>query len=133
MGLKRWPPLLTLAVVLVLAACGSTNAAPSASSKVTTTGFGRVTGVVYPEHGTYNGFGAHLWFIRSDGQRFPVSVPADSNFSVRLPSGSYTVKARGKMVIVPQGIASCSTEHPVDVRRGITVNVSVGCMGHRAT
>jgi hypothetical protein len=66
MRLKRSLALLALPVIFVLAACGNSSAAPSALSKIATTGFGRVTGVVYPEQGAYQGFGANLWFIRSD-------------------------------------------------------------------
>jgi len=121
MKLSRWLAVMVMPLVGVVAGCGSTSAA---------TGYGTVKGDVYPEQGHYQGFGADLWFIAADGKRIPVSVPAESGFSVRLPSGSYTVASRGRMVMVPYGIASCTTKKPVEVRQGATVNVVVGCVGH---
>jgi hypothetical protein len=121
MNLRRWLALMVTPLVCIVAGCGSTSATP---------GYGNVKGVVYPEQGHYQGFGANLWFIAAGGKRIPVSVPADSSFSIRIPSGTYTVAARGKMVMVPYGIASCTTKEPVDARQGATVSIAVGCVGH---
>jgi hypothetical protein len=112
---------------------GNSNSTPGTSVGGLDAGSGTVVGVVYPEEGVNMGFGAQLWFTNASGKRIAVSVPADSGFRVRLPVGSYTVSARGHWVIVPQGVAQCSTSAPVQVGRDTTTQVRVGCIGRRAT
>jgi hypothetical protein len=110
---------------------GSGQTTPNILSAGQKIGIGTVNGIVNPTPPTYQGFGASLWFVSTDAKKVAVSVPADSVFAVRLPAGSYTVRTRGRMTMVPYGIASCSTKKPVHIRSGSTIHIAVDCVGHQ--
>jgi hypothetical protein len=101
----------------------------SPTSAGPTTGFGTVSGTANAVPGIDMGFGPKLWFVSQEGKKTAVNVPADGGFQVRLPSGSYTVSARGHWTLPPNGIAKCSTKAPFDVPSGSTVHIAVSCVG----
>ena len=110
-------------VALLLAACGGSPAAK---------GIVQVTVEPVVPHGQplFQGFGADLWLVRSDGLRVPVSVPAMGSTAIRVPPGRYEVTVRGKMIMEPYGQAKCSATAPVNVTSRSTTAVLVTCMGH---
>ena len=133
----RHLPLLLSAAIIGLAGCSSPLPRPSPSpspspssspSPSPTPQYGAVTGTlelvaieVFPLGGT-------VFFQRADGETFRTTTSSSGSFSVTVPTGIYTLRARSPMY--QDGSQDCRPRTgALTVQVGATTSVVVVCEG----